>query len=388
MNLLNVRPLARIHTFVHLPAALRGWRLASLLVLCVMGVVGLLVSPERELSAFRFALFAIGIATYVATVAGINSPRRFARAFDVLMFVAFAVTLFSLLGTQYETYRFLPIESITRFIPHLPSSWLRAIGEREGLNANEVAGVLAAILPVLLGVVLWRGLSRARFTLALVTLALMAFYLLLSLSRSAWLALLLPVIGLLWWRKWWLGAGALCLSVLGAIVALNVLSLEYLPMLLFSDLTMPQWFAVPTRYVIWQHALDLIRASPLTGVGIGAFARIFHTQVANQPFYANVDIANAHNLVLQAALDVGVPGMLAYVALLLAVSVSAVRVARSLRGTSSAGAAYGLAAGLFAFLLYGTLQVVTLTARAAPLVWYVIALAAASPILRRDDSAD
>src|SRR5919197_984791 len=120
MSLLNSIPRASTHFPARISLSARGGRTIALCLLVVMGIMGLVISPAPALSAFRFVLFAAGIATYVITVSWINSPRRFALALDLFALLALGVTLLSLLGVQYMTYRFTPLESIVKWMPRVP----------------------------------------------------------------------------------------------------------------------------------------------------------------------------------------------------------------------------------------------------------------------------
>ena len=74
------------------------------------------------------------------------------------------------------------------------------------------------------------------------------------------------------------------------------------------------WVGVERVY-IWSLAVESIQANPTTGVGLGAFRMLAGPALQEgiaQPFL----VVHAHNVFLQVALDVGVPGLIAYLALL------------------------------------------------------------------------
>jgi putative inorganic carbon (HCO3(-)) transporter len=95
-----------------------------------------------------------------------------------------------------------------------------------------------------------------------------------------------------------------------------------------------------------------------------------------------VDIGHAHNTFLQAGLDLGLPGLIAY----LAIHISAFAMLASLwRHMNelpfplplSRAAVLGLGGGLAAHLLYGITDAVALGAKPGLLWWLLLALVAA-----------
>jgi putative inorganic carbon (HCO3(-)) transporter len=70
------------------------------------------------------------------------------------------------------------------------------------------------------------------------------------------------------------------------------------------------------RQEVWRVGVQAIGESPLTGVGLGSFRQVFTTDYVTI-ISPDIDIAHAHNIFLQVALDVGLPGLAAYLAILI-----------------------------------------------------------------------
>ena len=78
---------------------------------------------------------------------------------------------------------------------------------------------------------------------------------------------------------------------------------------------------------MWQWGLTAIQDSLFTGVGLGAFTQVaFGLYPINVP--ASYDFAHAHNIFLQTVLDIGLPGLVAYLALVSAALFSCWRLAQ------------------------------------------------------------
>lgn len=100
---------------------------------------------------------------------------------------------------------------------------------------------------------------------------------------------------------------------------------------------------------------------------------------------ANYDIAHAHNIFLQVALDVGLPGLIAYLAILLLAfweGWQSARLDKALRPY-----ALGLLGGLVALHIFGLTDALALGAKPGLLFWINIGLLTAMRQVRQADRA-
>ena len=101
-------------------------------------------------------------------------------------------------------------------------------------------------------------------------------------------------------------------------------------------------FAVVERLAHWQAAAEMAAAHPWLGVGLGNYAAAYDRyRLARWP----LALGHAHNFYLNLAAETGLPGLLVFVALLLAAALQALRVLRTARGWQRALALGLLAAG-------------------------------------------
>jgi putative inorganic carbon (HCO3(-)) transporter len=127
---------------------------------------------------------------------------------------------------------------------------------------------------------------------------------------------------------------------------------------------------------------------PFTGIGMGLFGEVADLLY---PFFlaAPGSIPHAHNLLLQIAVDLGIPGLIAWLAIFLTLTVSAWQVFRSSR-IAGDGWFMGLSAGLLcsqlALIAHGLVDAVTWgMVRPAPLVWALWGMIAALANLQSKD---
>ena len=133
---------------------------------------------------------------------------------------------------------------------------------------------------------------------------------------------------------------------------------------------------ISLRLDIWSRAWAMLKDMPLTGIGLNNFPiqiGVFY------PGYAIGNEPHAHQLYLQTALDLGLPGLLAFV---WALTLWFRRLSENFRQTQDrlARALYlGLAAGVIAYLAHGFLDALMLGAKPGVLLWVMLGLGAARP---------
>src|SRR5262249_30983462 len=144
---------------------------------------------------------------------------------------------------------------------------------------------------------------RARAGTALAAL-LVAGVLLLTQSRSAWVAqiVVLVVVALFRFDRVARRAVLLALLILGAAALIRYRSVVDL-----VDRSIGSTDTGGTRLELWRGALEVVRDHPIAGVGLNTFPFVLHA------LYGAPDVHNphAHNIYLQAAVDLGLPGALA-----------------------------------------------------------------------------
>jgi putative inorganic carbon (HCO3(-)) transporter len=99
--------------------------------------------------------------------------------------------------------------------------------------------------------------------------------------------------------------------------------------------------------------------------------RLYPTFLATPDF----DVAHAHNHLLQAALDLGIPGLIAYSAMWLTVAALLVRLYRRSAEPVARVLAGGLGAGLIAHFTFSLTDAIPLGAKVGVLFWVTLALA-------------
>jgi putative inorganic carbon (HCO3(-)) transporter len=309
-------------------------------------------------------------------------------------------TLVGLLSIQ-QTQKIPELTQISDALSQFAArEWGIALPNR--FNTNRLAGSILLYAPLAwalllapvqcldrqhrLSVRIWAGKGALSAVAILLTGAL-----LLSQSRGAWIAFGVSFVLLLWLIGHWgrialailliLGVGIVVywgplrildqVTILGEPMGENASALDYV----LSDRNLSG------RFGIWQRAAYGIVDAPLTGVGLDAFGQLAQQPYPLPGFQPDPDIGYAHNMLLQIALDLGIPGLLAYLLLLGMVLLSTIRLYRRAPAASLIRFwSAGILASLVAHLLWGITDAIPLGSRTAVGIWYLCGLGIAAGI--------
>ena len=366
----------------------------ALLLFALMVPVGIWASAVPEVTAPEASRVLLGLIAFRAVSLAVRDRRSLVLAVLAFCLLGVLITTVGLLGARWSA-KVPVLGALGGRIPHLIETLPEDQGT-PGVNPNHLAGMLTLYLPLALALVGGWPLARritagpaAALLPSLAFLALVGGTLLLTQSRSGWIGgaagvlALVTLAGLTARSRWARAIGllALLLTVAGVVSAGMWVAREGLTEAL-EAVGAPEGVetAVGTismsgRLEIWSRALYAVQDFPFTGCGLGAFRRIVHVLYPLFLIGPDADIGHAHNIFLQTALDLGLPGLIAYLALLLVAGAVCWRWAR--RGDRLARPlALGLMAGLIGLHAYGLTDAVALGSKPAVTFWFVLGLVA------------
>ena len=186
----------------------------------------------------------------------------------------------------------------------------------ETINPNILGGVLVFLMP--LGIALARPWPWARWRwwplLLWAPVLFMGNALILSQSRSSWVALLVASLLLCWFFWPHFTTGLALIALIGG----GLVWWQYdVNAFLDNEILRSAQASLNLRLTIWRLSLHLIADHPLIGIGLGNFKATFAAYFPNIPLIGGQFAPpHAHNLFVQLALDLGLPGLLAYLGLI------------------------------------------------------------------------
>lgn len=360
----------------------------SLLFLLVTILVSLYASYDLTFSLPKVIGVIYGIALFYAVAnAASQSSRHLQVGLAIFLLAGLAIVAISLIGTNWGSK--LPgFASLTTRIPQLLHNVPSALN---GFSPNEVAGTLLWFVPLSLALALspralGRSFSGALFSRFLVVLflwvaaLLSTFTFLLSQSRSGYLALAAASLVILWYllhqRK--LLAWGLFILIFGLSIGLvSLVGWRQIDQLFFAfsgDAVSEEGVTLTGRTEVWVRAVYAIQDFPLTGMGMNLFRYVVPVLY---PFFTianDVDIAHAHNQFLQAGVDLGIPGLIAYLAIWLGLGGMLWRSWRLSIDSWSQVLIVGFAASLLGSFVFGMTDAVALGAKPGFMFWSLMGL--------------
>lgn len=391
----------------------------ALLLFALMIPVGVWASAVPELTIPKATGLVLGLAVLRALVLVVRSRRHLGLAVALFCLVGLGILIVGVLGAGWSA-KVGPLYVWTRHIPRL----IRELPESQAdaVSPNQLAGALTLYLPLALALLFgWRFSRRAIAGPLLGLIGCFLFLvpvagtLLITQSRSGWIGGMVGILALVTLalltapRRWERILGmALPLLTAGVVAALVLrIGPERVGELLNGGEVGTLEEAVGTinmagRVEIWSRALYAIQDFPFTGCGLGAFRRVVWVLYPLFTISPDTDISHAHNIFLQTALDLGILGLVAYLALLEIALALCWRAALTPTPAASGGfslplsraaeeggrgegvraLALGLAGGLIALHAYGMTDALALGSKPAIVFWFALGLTAALENIR------
>jgi putative inorganic carbon (hco3(-)) transporter len=353
----------------------------SLILLLVMVGISLGVTFDIAASLGKVSGVLLGAIVFWTSTRWVTTADRLRTATFVFVLAGGLLSIIGLLGTNwFEKFRLL-----SAVADHLPKAIRGVPGAEAGFHPNAVAGCLVLFIPLQVGLIVamasrqepeWSAVrSGWNWSLAmqLPLLMLTGGTLLLTQSRGAWAGMLVALGAFLTWHS--RRTRVLAAIMGGAIVIAGIATgPERLVNLAISQSGPGMAGNVPGRLELWSRAIDGIRDFPLSGMGMNTFRKVVPILYPTFLTSAESDIAHAHNHLLQAALDLGIPGLVAYMSLWLTASVLLVSVHRRSGSILYRTIADGLGAGLIAHFCFSMTDAIPLGAKVGVLFWLTLAL--------------
>jgi putative inorganic carbon (HCO3(-)) transporter len=337
-----------------------------ILFLAFLACCSQLISVDPTITNMQVQRVMIGIVLLYAVHGWATTRARAALILHGFVGVALGLALIAPFFVQWNLsgFQVIPETIYVRFSEMIGDS----------VNPNTMGGSLVLFGPFILSQLLfnWSALRWWQRLGLAILLALVLGVLFLTGSRGALLALIISIavlVVLRWPRLGLVGVGLA--SVLSAWLVVQQ------PEIVDQIIGTQAFAGFTERFEVWERSLYLIQDFFFTGVGMGLYN---HVVSRFYPFIlASADLPHAHNLFLQVAIDLGVPGLVSWLAILFLVFATTWQVIRWNRSADSAIYKV-IAAGLFAsqvgIVIHGMLEVALWgMMRPAILLWPVWGLA-------------
>lgn len=359
----------------------------------IMLSVAILVSADVDQTLPKATGVILGLAVWRLLVIFIRGPGDVSWGVAGYIVLGMGLVIVGALGVDAS----LKVPGLTQFNLGRVFSLTDRVGVT--IHPNQLAGLICLFLPFLVSLLVGpcppgAQPSGARATLwraglAFLTL-LVAAVLLSTQSRGGWVGTAAGLFILL--AGWSLALPPSRVRTVARAATVTALIAAPAGLLWIGPARLQAlWLAPPTdtavgtfatllyRQELWPWALTAARDFAYTGTGLGAFRevafRLYPVQIS-----PDADIGHAHNIFLQTALDTGIPGLVAYGAIVLLALGGAWAAARD---ALLRPAALGLLAGLVGLHVYGLADALSLGSKPGVLFWYALGLIAALATVAR-----
>ncbi len=356
----------------------------SICLLLFMVMVSFLVTFDPELSLPKITGVVLGVACYYGVAARLEQMPDIWMGIVFMIAVGCGVDIISLLGTSWfnkipilgQIARLLPVA--IRGVPGSPP---------DGFQPNTVAGALIWLLPLMF-VLLWhyRAMDLPLLPpawqwpvriLFLLILLLIGGTMVLTQSRGGYIGLLCGMLALFVIPRKRLqivtgllmGVGIVAAIIVGpqAMAAYNRSELSQASQSLSTD-------SLLGRFELWSRAVYAIQDFPFTGMGMGTFRRVMPVLYPMFSVAPDFDVGHAHNHLLNAALDLGIPGLISYLAIWLGTTIMAWQVLRRRVNDEISVLTLGMSGGMVAHFIFSLTDTHALGSKPGMLMWLAFGL--------------
>jgi putative inorganic carbon (HCO3(-)) transporter len=359
----------------------------------VMLLVGIIVSADPDLTLPKATGVILGLSTWRYIVMMVRDRFALYLATATFLLIGLGFVIMGILGANWQV-KVPYFESLLRNLPSqivsLPES------PEHGVHSNQLAGILMFYFPLILSLAIgWRSGRRQKpaLLILLLVMAMTGTLLIITQSRSGWSGGLFGVGAVLLMWALTLRASRLRTTVQLSLLAMIIICLMAVisigPERLRNIWDEPaQETAIGNlgtfdfRVEVWQWGLVAIQDFPFTGTGLGTFRQVVH-RLYPIDVPVSYDIAHAHNIFVQMGLDTGLPGLIAYLSILIIAFTGGWRSAK--QSSDLRPLAIGLLASLVAFHVYSLTDALALGSKPGLIFWIMIGLLAAMERLSRQE---
>lgn len=337
------------------------WLDALMALLIACSAASVLGSPDRGFSLYNYThLMGRYVLLYYMVIANVRSLAQVKRLVWVMLASAAGVALYG-----YYQYFF--------GVPGMTGEWvdsaqfpglkLRVFSTLE--NPNLLAGFLVMMMALTAGMGYQADSWGGRGVMVLL-FALLGGCLVLTYSRGAWISLL-AVLGVY---------GVLCNRKVFWLLLLLPVALYFSHAAVWERLTSiinPTDTSSTLRLALWESTWAMIMDKPLFGIGWGSYWLVY----PEYDFFiqnAAVKIFHAHNMYLNIAAEIGIPGFLAFIGLLYSHLRIAGQALRRIRERWVGGVLLGVIAALWSIIVNGFTDYILFNIQLSLLYWMLCAL--------------
>ncbi len=338
----------------------------AVFLLIIQVFVTCLIVPDLPFSLPKIAGVLFGIIFYYSALNLLINKESIRYGIILFLLGGMIFSFISLLGmTRYSIEYRNDLSKIYKLIPKIN---FNLPGAKEGFDPNAIGGTLIIILPLC---IILAGSYRQRkkqnnllnknlfLFILLIGSIIISIVLWLTHSRGSLIASLLSIWFMLIWvprdKKW-------SLILILIFLAFCILSAAFIDIPAFTKDVKNKF---DLRFKTWNLAIEKISSNPIFGIGMNQFRK--------HPLL-DYTRAHAHNHLLHTATELGIPGLIAYLAILMGTGYMCFQIWRISTIEWMRMSAVGLGYGQLAHFIFGMMDSIPLGAKVGIFFWLSLAL--------------
>ncbi len=355
----------------------------AIFILAIQVFATCLIVPDLAFSLPKIAGVLFAIAFFYSVVALLKSEKLIKAGITLFLGGGLALSFIGILGMIRSNVKYLDL--LYKISKPIPKINFNLPGAEKGFHPNAVGGTLILIIPLYLVLIFLYSQQNKQnfliyktilFSIFLIGgLLVTGYVLILTQSRGSWIGLFLSCFILL--------IAGLRRKKLGFLLIFVLLAV--LLILLGFDKISPSAKEAKEKIVsrmnLWNLAVQTIAKHPSFGVGMNRIRKI--------PQFG-YEQAHVHNHLLHTAAELGIPGLLAYLAILIGAGFMCFDIWRKSNIGWMRMTALGLGCGQLAHFIFGMADSIPLGAKVGIFFWFSLALIAAmyNYMLKRNIDSD
>lgn len=341
----------------------------AIFILFIQVFATCIIVPDISFSLPKIAGVFYGLAFFYAIVALLTSEKLIRLGIIGFLGAGVMLSIFGILGMMWDSEAYFNnlIPKIEKIIPKI--KW-NLPGAEEGFNSNAIGGTLTLIVPLCLILFLSYVKSKKENNLISYSLFPLIFFfivlfvvscvLFFTLSMGSWIGLIISIWILFFplkWKKWSL------LLIFISIAFFLLLHIDKTPVI--NEIVKDK---IAQRNHLWLVGTNTINNHPFFGIGMNRIRQI-----------PSVDYeqSTVHNHLLHIAAELGIPGLIAYLAILIGAGFMCFKIWRKSNIGWMKMTALGLGCGQLAHLIFGMGDSIPLGAKVGIFFWFSLGLIAA-----------
>jgi len=351
----------------------------AVFILIIQVFLSSIRTTDLDLSLPKIAGVIYGILVFYIIVDSLNSRKLIQIGCYVFLCGGVVLSVVGILGMKVSERFFQrsKLDLLLDIHKKIPKINFNLLGAEEGFNANALAGTLVLVVPVMFVFILYymqkdklKNIPRRIWFGVIVLFFLFEMaVVMLAASRISWVALTISIIFSIWiyfmipkkkmlWLLPLIG-GAFLVLIFGYIAMVKPENIEAAKKELGKKLE--------GRFQAWRVGVETIEKHPLTGIGMN------HIRLERGIGYKR---AHVHNHLIHTAAELGLPGLVAYLAILMGAGYMCWQVIKKSKDGFMKMAALGLGCGQLAHFLFGMGDSIPLGAKPGIFFWVSLALIA------------